>query len=130
MLRYGNGGYAVDMDGVIGAIRRHSGSRFPMRLMGFPSYTYFLLREMETRGIQVKLKEGSKILLGGGWKQFITERVDKSVLYELAHRVLGIEETDICLLYTSSASATHLAGRCFSPSRVTILLCGSHIIVR
>lgn len=95
VLRYGNGGYAVDMDGVIGAIRRHSGSRFPMRLMGFPSYTYFLLREMETRGIQVKLKKGSKILLGGGWKQFITERVDKSVLYELAHRVLGIEETDI-----------------------------------
>ena len=34
-------------------------------------------------------------MLGGGWKQFYTEQVEKNVLYDLAKKVLGIEEADI-----------------------------------
>ena len=34
-------------------------------------------------------------MLGGGWKQFYTEQVDKNTFYELAYKVLGIEDQDI-----------------------------------
>ena len=63
--------------------------------MGFPSYTYFVLQMMDERGIRLKLKKGSKIMLGGGWKQFYTQQVDKKTFYELAYRVLGIGDEDI-----------------------------------
>lgn len=94
-LKYLKDGYAPDFEGVINAIGKYSQSKFPVRFMGFPSYTYFVLKMMDERGMQVKLKKGSKILLGGGWKQFYTEQVEKNVLYDLAKKVLGIEETDI-----------------------------------
>lgn len=94
-LKYGASGYELDLDGVIAAIERRAGSRFPVRFMGFPSYTYFLLRRMEERGLRVQLPPGSKILFGGGWKQFYKEKVDKQTLYALAQRVLGVPETAI-----------------------------------
>ena len=34
-------------------------------------------------------------MMGGGWKQFYTEEVDKSVFYDLADRVLGVKDCDI-----------------------------------
>ena len=34
-------------------------------------------------------------LLGGGWKQFYTEQVDKDIFYELAKRVLGVDDSNI-----------------------------------
>jgi phenylacetate-coenzyme A ligase PaaK-like adenylate-forming protein len=94
-LKYIEDEYVPDFEGVINAIVKYSRSRFPLRFMGFPSYTYFVLKMMDERGLNVKLNKGSKILLGGGWKQFYTEQVEKTVLYDLAKKVLGIEETDI-----------------------------------
>lgn len=94
-LKMKNGGYEPDLDGVIEKIVKHSTSHFPVRFMGFPSYLYFVLKRMEARGIFVKLPEGSKILLGGGWKQFYTQQVDKQVLYDLAKKMLAVEEKEI-----------------------------------
>ncbi len=94
-LRYHDGAYTPDLEGVIRAVQKHSRSPFPMRFMGFPSYTYFMLKMMDERGIRVQLKKGSKILLGGGWKQFYTEQVDKEILYALAEKVLGIRDDNI-----------------------------------
>lgn len=94
-LRYQDGGYVPDLEGIITAIVRRSRSRFPVRLMGFPSYTYFVLQLMDDRGIHVRLPKGSKVLLGGGWKQFYTQEVDKTTLYALVKRVLSIEEEAI-----------------------------------
>ena len=91
-LKYENGSYTPDLDGVADALVRCGKSRFPTRLVGFPSYTYFLLRLLESRGVRLSLPPGSKILLGGGWKQFYTQQVEKPVLYDLAQRVLGIPE--------------------------------------
>lgn len=72
-----------------------------MRLVGFPAYTYFLLRQMEARHLQVPLRPGSKILLGGGWKQFYTQQVDKPVLYDLVKRVLGLDNRDIIEVFSA-----------------------------
>lgn len=91
-LKYKDGAYKADLDGVILALLNNSRSPFPVRLVGFPSYTYFLLKKMDGQGIRLQMKKGSRILLGGGWKQFYQERVDKHILYELAQKVLGIGE--------------------------------------
>ena len=62
----------------IRAIVRHGAVAVPAAHDGgFPSYTYFTLKKMQQQGIRLTLARGSKILLGGGWKQFYTEQVDK-----------------------------------------------------
>ena len=94
-LKYRPNGYAPDLEGIIRALERHSQSPFPLRMVGFPSYTYFVLKEMVDRGITLRTAPGSRIMLGGGWKQFYTQQVDKRVLYALAERVLSIPEDHI-----------------------------------
>lgn len=94
-LKYREEGYKVDLDGIIECLKKYSHQPFPVRFMGFPSYTYFLLQKIQEKGLRFKLTKGSKILLGGGWKQFYTERVEKEALYSLAKETLGIEENQI-----------------------------------
>ena len=98
-LRWENGRYVPDLDSVIRAIVRHAASPHPTRFIGFPAYTYFTLKKMDERGIRVRLPRGSSIMLGGGWKQFWREAVDKTGLYALAERVLGIPEEAIAESY-------------------------------
>lgn len=99
VLKFKDGKYSTDFDGIIGAIEKYAKKRLPVRFMGFPAYTYFLLREMERRGISVKLPARSMILLGGGWKQFYAEQTDKETFYRLAEKVLGIPDKNIAEFY-------------------------------
>ena len=69
-----------------------STKKTPIRTIGFPAYTYFLLKEMKEESIRLKMPKGSKVTVGGGWKQFYAEKVDKQDFYNLVHEVLGIEE--------------------------------------
>ena len=94
-LTYKNGKYSADLEHIIKTVIKYSNSKFPVRFMGFPSYTYFLMKLMNERNIHVRLPKNSKIMLGGGWKQFYTEKVDKSVFYDLAKKVLGIDDSNI-----------------------------------
>ena len=94
-LRWKNGDYVLDLEAVQAAIVKQSRSRYPLRFMGFPAYAWFLMKRMEEQGVRVQLPKGSKLMLGGGWKQFYTEEVDKSEFYALAKRVLGLEDRDI-----------------------------------
>ncbi len=94
-LRYTDGKYIPDLEGVIRAILQYARSRFPLRFMGFPSYTYFTMRMLDERGIYLRLPKGSKIMLGGGWKQFYREAVDKAAFYALAKKVFGLDDRNI-----------------------------------
>lgn len=94
-LKFKDGRYSPDLEGIISAIKKYERSRFGVRLIGFPSYTYFVMRLMEERGLCVKLPKRSKIMLGGGWKQFYKERVEKEEFYALAKKTLGIDEENI-----------------------------------
>ena len=94
-LKYADGKYTPDLDGIVNAIVKHSHSRFPTRFIGFPAYTWFVMKLMEERGIAVKLPKHSIIMLGGGWKQFYREQVDKREFYEMAQRILGVPEDHI-----------------------------------
>ncbi|MBQ8614082.1 MAG: acyl-protein synthetase [Ruminiclostridium sp.] len=94
-LKFGRNGYEHDLEGVIKAIVKHSKSKSPLRFIGFPAYTYFTLKMMDERGIHVKLPRHSMIMLGGGWKQFYKEQVDKQSMYDLVYKVLGIGEESV-----------------------------------
>lgn len=84
--------YQLDMEGLKKELLRYSKQPFPVRLIGFPAYFYFFLQELKQTGIRLKLHKDSKVFLGGGWKQFYTEKVDKEELYSLVEEVLGIPE--------------------------------------
>ncbi len=87
-------GYQVDLEHMKQAFIKASKKRTPIRTIGFPAYTYFLLKEMEAEGMKLQMPKGSKITVGGGWKQFYAEKVDKQEFYRLVKDVLGIEEKD------------------------------------
>ncbi len=98
-LQYKDGQYSADLDAVAGAIQKYAKSRFPLRFMGFPSYTYFAMRLLDERGIHLQLPKNSKIMLGGGWKQFYREAVDKQEFYDMARKVFGVDDSDIVEFY-------------------------------
>ncbi len=94
-LDYKDGGYKLDLDNIKNKLVKYSKGRLPVRTMGFPAYTYFLLRQMKEEGLSVKLPKGSLICLGGGWKQFYAEKIGKQEFYDLAFEVLGVDDKHI-----------------------------------
>lgn len=91
-LVWREGSYQLDLDGLRRRLLRCARGPFPVRTIGFPAYTRLLLSQMEKEGIRLKMPKGSKITMGGGWKQFEGQQVEKAELYRLAESVLGIEE--------------------------------------
>lgn len=122
-----NGQYEADLNQIEKALMRAAKSPFPTRIIGFPSYAYFLLKKMEEKDIRIKLPKGSKILLGGGWKQFYQEEVEKTVLYEMAERILGIKEDQIIEFF---GAAEHAVIYCDCPHHHFHIPQGSHVIIR
>ena len=70
ILKHTPDGYKPDFESIVNALRKYEKGKAPVRFMGFPSYTLFLFRILEERGLSFKLPKGSKVMLGGGWKQF------------------------------------------------------------
>lgn len=94
-----DGAYVPDLDGVARALEKFGRSKFPTRIIGFPSYLWFGLKRMEELGLTVRLPKGSRIILAGGWKQHYAQEVDKHTLYALAEKALGIPEENINELF-------------------------------
>jgi len=88
-------GYAVDLEGMKQRLIRCAKGSIPIRTIGFPAYTYFVLREMKAAGIKLTMPKGSLITLGGGWKQFYADAVSKTDFYQLVYEVLGIDDQHI-----------------------------------
>ncbi|MCI8304583.1 MAG: acyl-protein synthetase [Lawsonibacter sp.] len=94
-LEWRAGAYVPNLDGAVKRLARWARGPLPVRIVAFPSYLWFGLKRLEELGLAVRLPKGSKILLAGGWKQHYAQEVDKSTLYTLARRVLGVEEENI-----------------------------------
>lgn len=90
-IKYRNGGYEVDFKGIKKALDRYLKMNYPVRIVGFPSYTLFLLQWLKSEGLSYQLPKDSMLMLGGGWKGFYKEKVEKEELYQLANEVFGIE---------------------------------------
>lgn len=94
-LRYKDGEYIVDLENIINRLQKYSKGRLPVRIIGFPAYTYFLIQMLEERNIKLSFPKGSKILFGGGWKQFGASEISKKELYAMVNNTLGIESNNI-----------------------------------
>lgn len=94
-LEINENGYKLSLDKVSSMLEKCAESRFPMRTIGFPAYTYFMLRDMKEKGVRLKMPKSSMVTLGGGWKQFYAEKVDKQDFYRLVYEVLGIEQENV-----------------------------------
>lgn len=88
-------GYKLNWPRVEKALAKCAKSKKPMRTIGFPAYTYFLLKDLKERGISYQMPEGSMVTLGGGWKQFYAQQADKQEFYKLVKEVLGIDEDHV-----------------------------------
>ena len=87
--------YELNIEGIKNALIRYEKSGIPVRFMGFPAYFMFLIKELIDSGIKLKLHPKSLILLAGGWKQFLSEQVDKPTLYAMSKEVLGLGDDRI-----------------------------------
>lgn len=83
-------GYIPDWFGILDALKKFQWLGLPVRFVGFPAFLYRLLLALKNEGITLRLNKRSRILLGGGWKQFSDETIDKLELYAMAEEILGI----------------------------------------
>lgn len=90
-LKYTKSGYRLDAERVLRSLCSFERSVFPVRIIGFPSYFYFLLKKLEASGKRLKFPKGSMVLLGGGWKSFEGIKVDADELRRLSEHILGID---------------------------------------
>ena len=101
-LTWSNGEYQLDLERLIHQLEKYQDGIWPVRVIGFPSYTYFLLHKMKQENRKCHLPSGSKVLLGGGWKQFAGEEVDKETLTQLVEEVLGVKKENIHEFYSAA----------------------------
>ncbi|MBQ7223137.1 MAG: hypothetical protein IJS38_01020 [Erysipelotrichaceae bacterium] len=101
VIRNIDGRLEADWEGITAKIRKYSEDGKPVRLIGFPALGYFLMEKLEEKGCKDLLPKGSKMLLGGGWKQYWRQQVDREEFYRQAQEVLGLEKKDIVEFFSA-----------------------------
>lgn len=80
-----------DVWGAIRAFRAFAKSDKPVRIFGLPQFLYVTLNKMEEISESpIKLSSNSLVLLGGGWKGYDDNRIDKLLFYKKINKQLGI----------------------------------------
>lgn len=111
VLRHTPSGYEVDAFGVLRALERCQRTGLPVRLVGFPSYLYLLLKRLQETGMRFHFPKRSLVLLGGGWKQFDELTIGKDELYAMVEEYLGIPEKR-CRDFYSAVEHSIAYGEC------------------
>jgi phenylacetate-coenzyme A ligase PaaK-like adenylate-forming protein len=89
-LRDTGDAYESNLDALCDALARYAKQNRPVRFIGFPAYFMFLLKELQKRGLRMRLHPRSLVILAGGWKQFFAERIEKPELYALSEETVGL----------------------------------------
>lgn len=94
--------YEIDYFGTIKALERFNKQKLPVRILGFPSYLYLLLKMIKDSGMKpLKLNKKSVVLTGGGWKKYEDRMIVKQELYEMIETYLGIPEKNCRDFYSA-----------------------------
>lgn len=93
--------YTQNLQGVQADLLRYAKKPFPIRLVGFPSYLHFLLDALERQHIRLQLHPQSKVLLGGGWKAFAAQQIDRDAFLARLYTTLSIPPSR-CLEFFSA----------------------------
>ena len=92
-LKDTGGDYRLNLEGLLDQLVQYDKKGLPVRIVGFPAYFYFLLTLLKENHVTLKLSRRSKVMLGGGWKQFFAGKIEKEELYALSEEMIGIPET-------------------------------------
>ena len=83
--------HEFDVFGTINSFVKYSKQEHPTRIFGFPAFLYFSLKRMKDLKMPpLKLHPESLVFLGGGWKGYADQQIDKFELYKLVEEMLGI----------------------------------------
>jgi len=110
-LKRGAGGYAPDLFGILRRLKGYARMGLPVRFVGFPAYLHFLLEELERADLRFRLHPASRVLLGGGWKQFGDRKIGKQELYAKVEERLGIRQ-EHCRDFYSALEHSIAYGEC------------------
>lgn len=83
------------------ALVRHGNSRFPVRLVGFPAYTYFFASANGGSGTSRSRYAPAPRSCWGRLEAFYTQQVDKPVLYDLVKTGTGLDNRDIIEVFSA-----------------------------
>lgn len=87
----GKNGHDFDLYGCIRALEKFAEEGLPVRIFGFPSFFYFTIQRMiDLKRPALKLSKDSLVFLGGGWKGFADQAIDKKKFYQMVEDQLGI----------------------------------------
>lgn len=86
------GDFALNVPGVLDALRRFSQQKNPVRILGFPAHLYKIVKDHDVR---LSMPAKSWIQTGGGWKGFVNEEVPKQQFRKFMADRLGIPESNI-----------------------------------
>ncbi len=87
----GTNKHEFDPFGAVEALRRFEKDKLPIRIIGFPSFVYFVIQRLvEMKKSPLKFHPDSLVLFAGGWKGYADQQIPKNNLYEMVHKNLGI----------------------------------------
>ncbi len=89
----GEGGHEFDLFGCIEILKKYEAEKLPVRLIGFPSFIFFILERMKKLGEKnLRLSEESLVFFAGGWKGYADQQLSKPELYGRLGEQLGIPD--------------------------------------
>jgi len=89
----GEGTHEFDLFGCIELLKQYEHEQLPVRLIGFPSFIYFILERMKKLGVSnLRLHPESLVFFAGGWKGYADKQLSKPELYGRLGEQLGIPD--------------------------------------
>ena len=89
----GEGGHEFDLFGCIEVLKQYASEKIPVRLIGFPSFIFFILERMKKLGEKnLSLSDDSLVFFAGGWKGYADQQLSKDELYGRLVEQLGIPD--------------------------------------
>jgi len=89
----GEGSHEFDLFGCIEVLKQYEQQQIPVRLIGFPSFIFFILERMKNLGVSnLSLHKDSLVFFAGGWKGYADKQLSKTELYGRLGEQLGIPD--------------------------------------
>jgi len=89
----GDGTHEFDLFGCIEVLKKYEQEQIPVRLIGFPSFIFFILERMRKLGVpDISLHPESLVFFAGGWKGYANQQLSKPELYGRLGEQLGIPD--------------------------------------
>lgn len=96
LRRVGDGSHEPDIFGCVDKLEQYAEQGLPVRLIGFPAYLYFILKRMRHMNRpMLHCHPESLVFLGGGWKGYADQQIEKSELYRQTSEQLGIPDARV-----------------------------------